>query len=72
MGLVNDGELFTVLAAQVLSPLTISPKVSLCSSVFSSASENVFPQHLDWGFPTLLVVLKAVFQNNLHPSIAAL
>lgn len=37
MGLVNDGELFTVLAAQVLSPLTISPRVSLCSSVLSSA-----------------------------------
>lgn len=46
------------MVVQVLSPLTISPRVSLCSNVLSSASENVFPQHLDWGSLTLLVVLK--------------
>lgn len=67
MRLVTDGQLFTVLAAQVLSPLTISPRVSLCSSVLSNASESVLPQHLDWGSSTLLVVLEAVFQNRLHP-----
>lgn len=67
MRLVTDGQLFTVLAAQVLSPLTISPRVSLCSSVLSSASESVLPQHLDWGSSTLLVLLEAVFQNRLHP-----
>lgn len=42
VGLVNEvcGQLFAVLAGQVLSPLTITPRVSVCSSALPSANEN--------------------------------
>lgn len=62
MGLVNDvcGQLFTVLEAQLFSPLTVTPRVSVCSNALSSANYITFSHNI-WmlqGFPYNVVWLE--------------